>query len=103
LLSDHVGLILAARAARRQGVCRTKEGFTVNPVTVLVGVAAIGYGVYTAWARRTRPEQFRKLEPMKKLWGEKAGPIVHIVGYTVAPIVIGIVLVVRGLQGAGLF
>jgi len=75
----------------------------MNPVTVVVGIAAIGYGLYTAWARRTRPEQFKKLEPMKQFWGERAGPIVHIVGYTVAPIVIGIVLVFSGLQGASLF
>ena len=75
----------------------------MNPVTVLVGVAAIGYGVYTAWARRTRPEQFKKLEPMKKFWGERAGPIVHVVGYTLVPIVVGIVLLLSGLQGASLF
>jgi hypothetical protein len=75
----------------------------MNPVTILVGAAAIGYGIYTAWARRAKPEQFRKLEPMKKFWGGKAGPIVHIVGYTIVPIVLGIVLVIRGLQGGSLF
>jgi hypothetical protein len=45
----------------------------MNPVIVVVGIAAIGYGVYTASARRTRPEQFKKLEPMKQFWGERAG------------------------------
>jgi len=71
----------------------------MNIVTVLLGVAALGYGAYTAWARRAKPEQFGKLEPMKKLWGEKAGPIVHVVGYTVIPIILGAVLVILGLQG----
>ncbi len=75
----------------------------MNLVTVLVGAVAIAYGAYTAWARRTKPEQFKKLEPMKQFWGEKAGLAIHIVGYTVVPIVVGIVLVLRGLQGGSLF
>jgi hypothetical protein len=75
----------------------------MDPVTVSVGVAAMGYGAYTAWARRSKPEQFKKLEPMKRFWGERGGLAVHVVGYTVVPIVFGIVLVVRGLQGGALF
>jgi hypothetical protein len=75
----------------------------MNPTTVLVGVVAIGYGFYTAWARRAKPQQFNKLEPMKKFWGERGGQLVHIVGYTIVPILIGIILVVSGLQGASLF
>jgi hypothetical protein len=75
----------------------------MNPMTVLVGLAAVGYGVYTAWARRNRPEQFRKLEPMKKFWGERGGMVVHVLAYTVLPIVFGIVLLLRGLQGGSLF
>ena len=75
----------------------------MNPVTVAIGVAAIAYGLYTAWARRTKPEQFAKLEPMKKFWGERGGLIVHVVGYTVVPIVIGVVLIMGGLRGVALF
>jgi hypothetical protein len=75
----------------------------MDPVTVLVGVAAIGYGLYTAWARRAKPEQFRKLEAMKRAWGERSGQLVHLVGYTVVPIVLGIVLVLRGVRGGSLF
>jgi hypothetical protein len=75
----------------------------MNPVTVLVGVAAVSYGLYTAWARRAKPEQFNKLEPMKNFWGERAGQLVHVVGYTVLPIIIGILLIVTGLQGGSLF
>jgi hypothetical protein len=75
----------------------------MNPVTVLVGVVAIGYGLYSAWARRAKPEQFKKLEPMKKFWGERGGQAVHVISYTVMPIVIGIFLVLSGLQGGSLF
>jgi len=75
----------------------------VNPVTVLIGVAAIAYGSYTAWARRAKPEQFKKLEPMKNVWGNRGGQVVHVIGYTVVPIIVGIVLVWSGLQGTSLF
>lgn len=75
----------------------------MNPVTVLVGVAALGYGLYTAWARRARPEQFRKLEAMKTFWGGRGGKLLHIVSYTVLPIVLGVVLILKGLRGGALF
>jgi hypothetical protein len=72
----------------------------MNPVNLLLGVAAVGYGAYTAWARQTRPEQFSKLEAMKETWGEGAGQAVHIVGYTVVPVIVGGYLIVSGLRGA---
>ena len=75
----------------------------MNLVTVLIGVASIAYGLYTAWARRAKPNQFKKLEPMKSLWGTKGGQALHVFGYTVMPIVLGIVLVVAGLRGVKLF
>jgi len=39
----------------------------MNPVTVLIGIVAIGFGAYTAWARAAKPGQFKKLEAMKKV------------------------------------
>jgi hypothetical protein len=75
----------------------------MNVITILVGVAAVVYGGYTAWARRKTPEKFRKLGPMKEFWGERAGLTIHFLGYTVVPIVLGAALVVHGLRGGSLF
>ena len=75
----------------------------MNPVTVLLGVAAVGYGAYTAWARQAKPEQFAKLEAMKETWGETGGNAVHVVGYTVVPILTGLWLVISGFQGGSIF
>jgi hypothetical protein len=75
----------------------------MNLTTILVGVAAVAYGLYAAWARRKTPEKFRKLEPMKKFWGERGGLAVHFVGYTVVPIVFGVALIVAGVRGGSLF
>jgi TRAP-type mannitol/chloroaromatic compound transport system permease large subunit len=74
----------------------------MNPVTVFVGAAAIGYGLYTAWARRARPEQLGKLEAMQRSLGERNGQLVHLVAYTVVPIVVGVALVLGGLRGVGI-
>ncbi|HZF07168.1 MAG TPA: hypothetical protein VFE33_00105 [Thermoanaerobaculia bacterium] len=75
----------------------------MNPITILLGLAALGYGLYTAWARRAKPEQFGKLAPMQKAWGEGRGQLLHVVAYTVVPIVVGIVLILSGLAGASFF
>ena len=75
----------------------------MNVLTVLVGVTAILYGLYSAWARKARPHQFRKLEPMKKAFGERGGLLLHMFGYTVVPIAAGIVFIYNGLAGHALF
>jgi hypothetical protein len=75
----------------------------MNHTTILVGSASVAYGLYTAWARRKHPEKFRKLEPMKKFWGERGPLAVHIVGYTVVPIVLGVALILAGMRGGSLF
>lgn len=67
--------------------------------TVLLGVAMIAYGAYTAWARKAKPEQFTKLQPMKEFWGERRGNFGHTFGYTVMPIVCGILFIIAGLLG----
>ena len=66
---------------------------------LLLGVAAILYGLYTAYVRATTPEKFEKLDAMKEHWGERGGMAVHIVGYTVVPIVVGVILVATALMG----
>ena len=75
----------------------------MNPVTVLIGVAALGFGIYTAYVRATNPAKLGKLEAMKKQWGEGTGKAVHLVAYTVVPIIFGIVMIVAGLRGVSFF
>ena len=75
----------------------------MNILTVLVGFTAILYGLYSAWARKARPHQFRKLEPMQKVFGERGGLLLHVFGYTVVPIAVGVVLIFSGLAGHALF
>jgi hypothetical protein len=67
---------------------------------VLLGVAALAYGLYTGYARTATPEKFQKLEAMKKQWGESTGNIVHLVAYTVVPVLVGLALIASALLSA---
>jgi hypothetical protein len=40
---------------------------------LLLGVAAVLFGLYTAYLRATTPEKLGKLDAMKKQWGERGG------------------------------
>ncbi len=71
----------------------------MNWPSLLLGFVVLGYGVYTGWARQARPHQFRKLEAMKEMWGDCGGYVLHVVGYTVAPILFGIWLILKGYLG----
>ena len=71
----------------------------MNPMTVGLGALIVAYGCYTAYARVKAPHQFHKLDAMKKFWGESAGVAIHFVGYTVVPIVVGIAMIIAGMNG----
>lgn len=62
----------------------------MDVTSLILGVAAIGFGNYTLYLRKNAPQKLMKLDPMKKFWGEKRGNIMHLVAYVVAPIVFGL-------------
>ena len=68
--------------------------------SLLLGFAAFGFGLFTAYLRSTHPEKLVKLKPMKKFWGEKKGLWIHIIGYTILPIIFGLLLLGKGFFGA---
>ena len=75
----------------------------MNLLTVLVGVAALLYGAYTFYARQGDPSKVKKLEPMKQQWGKNTGTAVHVIGYSVVPIIFGLVLIFAGFKGVSFF
>lgn len=58
--------------------------------SLVIGIFALGFGLYTLILRMTDPSKFGKLQAMKKLYGETAGNVVHIIAYTLLPLLIGI-------------
>ena len=67
---------------------------------IIIGVLAIVLGILSALQRIFKPESSRKLVAMRKTYGEKAGSIVHLVSYTVVPVLFGIVILVRAFSAA---
>lgn len=56
---------------------------------LLLGGLLVAFGVYSIFARLFAPHHLGKLEPMKKMWGERGGLVMHIAVYTVLPLVAG--------------
>jgi hypothetical protein len=72
-------------------------------VTIIIGIICIGYGIFSALMRVKKPELFKKLEPMKKRWGEKNGNMLHFFGYVIVPIIFGTILLISGYFGKNIF
>ena len=65
---------------------------------IVLGGMMVAFGLYTLFARKFAPNRLWKLEPMKQQWGEKAGLAVHVLAYTVLPLVLGAMLLAGGLM-----
>ena len=58
----------------------------------ILGVLAIVYGLYYFVQRKTAPENIEKLQLLIERNGEKMGNNIHLFGYTILPIVAGLLL-----------
>ena len=65
----------------------------------IVGVLAIAYGVYSFIQRKVAPEKIVKLQTMIERNGEKMGHSIHMFGYTILPIVAGLLLLYAHFKG----
>jgi hypothetical protein len=75
----------------------------MNPISLALGGVAVCFGIYTLVLRSKRPQAFAKLDAMKKKWGEKPGTIIHVVAYSIIPLVFGAVAILAGLKGIAIF
>ena len=64
---------------------------------LMLGIGALGFGLYTGYLRATNPEKLGKLEAMKESMGPGAGNAVHLVAYTLVPLAVGVIFLIRGL------
>ena len=64
---------------------------------LILGGFMVVYGIVTLCLRTFAPSRSWKLEIMQKKWGEQRGLMIHVVSYTVFPIVLGAILIIRGL------
>ncbi len=66
---------------------------------VLLGLAFIAFGIYTTVARYVAPQQLGKVDAMKKMWGDKGGLLIHVLSYSVLPLVAGIIMLWKVFAG----
>ena len=76
---------------------------TVNPITLCMGIAALLFGLYSLYIRIKNPAKFGKLAAMKERWGENLGGAIHFISYTLAPVCVGVALILAGLRGVKIF
>lgn len=74
----------------------------MNISTIVIGIAGLLFGIYTAYIRNAKPEKFGKLKAMQERYGAKHGTIVHIVFYSIVPIIFGGILIFAGFMGISL-
>ena len=72
--------------------------------TLIIGILALLFGLFTIYLRLFKDDSgLGKLDSMKKVYGDKAGTIIHVISYTVLPIVIGILGIVGYFLGIDIF
>lgn len=63
--------------------------------TIILGILALAYGLFTIYLRIFKQSKgLGKLDRMKEVYGEKLGMAIHIVSYTVLPLLIGVAALV---------
>ncbi len=75
----------------------------MNFPTVVIGIIALLFGIYTIYMRSSNPDKFAKLKAMQENYGEKRGALIHLVFYSIIPIIFGIIMVFAGVMGISFF
>ena len=68
-------------------------------INFFLGVLAIVYGLYYFYLRKSAPENIQKLQLLIERNGEKLGHSIHLFGYTILPIVAGLLLMFANFRG----
>jgi len=70
---------------------------------LIIGLFALLFGLVTLIGRFVAPDSamFSKLGPMKERFGDRAGTAIHVVAYTVMPLVLGATMLATSLSGSG--
>ncbi|MCB9672011.1 MAG: hypothetical protein H6736_13220 [Alphaproteobacteria bacterium] len=68
---------------------------------LVIGGLLVLVGMITLVGRLVAPESamFAKLGPMKAQYGDRAGTALHVLSYTVMPLVVGATLLATALRG----
>lgn len=68
-------------------------------INLIIGILAIAYGIYCYVQRKSAPENIDKLQELIERNGEKMGHSIHLFGYTIMPIIAGLLLLYAHFRG----
>lgn len=71
----------------------------MSEINFIIGVLAIIYGIYSYIQRKVAPEKIEKLQALIERNGEKMANSIHMFGYTILPIVAGLLLLFSHFRG----
>lgn len=73
-------------------------------LSLIFSIFILALGLFTIYLRIFKDNKgLGKIEKMKEVYGENLGPFIHIVSYTVIPIVLGIAGIVCYCLGIEIF
>jgi len=67
-------------------------------INLILGTGLILYGVYMLIARQIAPEKIKKLQYLKQNYSAKMAQSIHIIGYTITPIIAGALMVIADFR-----
>ena len=62
----------------------------MNTLNLVIAVGAILFGCFTTYLRIKTPLKLKRLESLKKVFGNKVGTMIHVIAYILLPIIFGI-------------
>lgn len=67
--------------------------------SIFIGIISLAYGFFTLYARIKKPALLGKLQVMQNRFGHKPGGLIHLLVYTILPLVAGGLILKSGLMG----
>lgn len=61
---------------------------------MMLGVFCLMYSMFAAIVYLVRPQLFTKLERFRTLYGNARGTAIHVLFYCIAPLILGVVLII---------
>ena len=68
-------------------------------INLILGIGLILYGFYNLTMHRFAPEKLTKLESMKQELGTRKAVYIYVFGYTLTPVVAGLLMLMRHFRG----
>ncbi|MEK6238850.1 MAG: hypothetical protein N2C14_29395 [Planctomycetales bacterium] len=75
----------------------------MDPLSIGIGVLLVGYGCFTTYRRATNAPESKKMQVMKKAWGDGGGTALYVGAYSVMPVLCGVVFIISGVMGQPFF